>query len=136
MDEPEKEKSDPLSDIFNLPSLTRENKVVVVENNPEKDYEYTRTNMIELIELAIGTAKNAIDIADQSQHPRNYEVANQLINTAGDLQKKFLELRKLKQDTTGETGPQTVNQTLIVSSSEMLDRIKAAQRLQKNNGED
>lgn len=137
MDENEK-KPDPLSEIFNLPAVEREKKVVTINSTTEDDFEFARQNLIDIIQSGKDSLMNLSDIADQSQHPRAFETLSLLMNTVIDAQEKLLKLRKTKQDLTGEgqPGPQTINNTLVISSSEMLERIQAAKNYKKENDYD
>ncbi len=135
MDENEK-KPDPLSEIFNLPSIEREKNVITVNSTIEDDFEFARKNLIDIIQSGKDSLMNLSDIADQSQHPRAFETLSLLMNTVIDAQEKLLKLRKTKHELTGEgqAGPQTINNTLVISSAEMLERIQAARDLKKNDG--
>ena len=137
MNENEK-KPDPLSEIFNLPTVEREKKVVTINSTTEDDFEFARQNLIDIIQTGKDSLMNLSDIADQSQHPRAFETLSLLMNTVIDAQEKLLKLRKVKHDLTGEgqPGPQTINNTLVISSSEMLDRIQAAKNYKKENDYD
>ena len=68
-------------------------------------------------------------VANQSEHPRAYEVAANLIKTMGDLNKDLLELQKRKQDLTGEnkkgSDKTVIDKAVFVgNTTELLKMIK------------
>ena len=68
----------------------------------DKDYEYTRVNLYSLIEKGQEAIDNIMDLAQQSDSPRAYEVAGQLIKNVGDVTDKLIDLqhkmKKLKEN--------------------------------------
>ena len=54
------------------------------DNIPEKDLEYSRENLYHLIERGRDALDGILNLADQSQSPRAYEVAGQIIKTMTD----------------------------------------------------
>ena len=70
-------------------------------NDAEKDYEYQRQNFYNLVERGTDAVEGILELAKESDHPRAYEVAGNLIKQVaevteklGDLQEK---MRKLKE---------------------------------------
>lgn len=91
------------------------------------DYEYARQNLYDVIEKGSSALEDIIDIAKQSESPRAFEVATNLIKTMVDANKDLLELAKRKKELEHKDpeGPQTVNNNLFVgSSAELLKMIK------------
>ena len=77
-----------------------------------------------------------LELAQESDQPRAYEVAGQLIKNVSDATDKLLDLQKklkdLEEDKT-QKGPTTVNNALFVgSTTEVLKMIKN-QSIDKNN---
>ena len=77
------------------------------KDDVENDYKYSRENYYNLIERGQEAIDGILDIAREGQHPRAYEVANQLIRTGRsvgtvdklqDLQKKLKDLKELFKD--------------------------------------
>jgi hypothetical protein len=95
---------------------------------PPDDYEYARQNLYDAIEKGSGALEDIIDIAKQSESPRAFEVATNLIKTIVDANKDLLELAKRKKELEkidNPEGPQTVNNNLFVgSSAELLKMLK------------
>lgn len=91
----------------------------------DKDYEYTRGNLYSLIEKGQEAIDNIMDLAQQSDSPRAYEVAGQLIKNVGDVTDKLIDLqqkmKKLKEEDT--RGPSTVNNSVFIGSTADLQKL-------------
>ena len=91
----------------------------------EKDYEYQRSNFYNLVEKGSAAIDGILELAKESEHPRTYEVAGNLIKQVaevteklGDLQEK---MRKLKE--VPNTAPKNVTNALFVGSTAELQRM-------------
>ena len=96
----------------------------------KKDYEYTRGNLYSIIEKGQEALNGVLELAQESEMPRAYEVAGQLIKNVADATDKLLDLQKKLKDVEEEKqikGPSTVNNALFVGSTAEL------QKLLKNN---
>ena len=85
-------------------------------NDIEKDYEYTRGNLYSIIEKGQEAINGILELAQDSEMPRAYEVAGQLIKSVSDATDKLMDLQKKLKDVEEETtqkGPNTVNLSLI-----------------------
>ena len=99
-----------------------------LENNGsdiEKDYEYQRNNFYNLVEKGSSAIEGILELAKESEHPRTYEVAGNLIKQVaevteklGDLQEK---MRKLKE--VPNTAPKNVTNALFVGSTAELQKM-------------
>lgn len=104
-------------------------EIVEVQNSSvQNDFEEARQNTKQLIKKADTALDQLLLVANQSEHPRAYEVAANLIKTLGDLNKDLLELQKRKQDLTGEkkTADKTVidKAVFVGNTAELLKMIK------------
>jgi hypothetical protein len=93
----------------------------------ETDVRYVRQNMYDLIEKGHRSIDELLNVADQSQHPRAYEVLATMIKTMGDMNKDLLDMHEKKQKITGEKPEpvETVNNNLFVgSTSELLKLMR------------
>ena len=73
-----------------------------------------------------GMAKNKLELAQESEMPRAYEVAGQLIKSVSDATDKLMDLQKKLKDVNEEEkskGPSTVNNALFVGSTSELSKI-------------
>ena len=95
----------------------------------KKDYEYTRGNLYSIIEKGQEALNGVLELAQESEMPRAYEVAGQLIKNVADATDKLLDLQKKLKDVEAEDkikGPSTVNNALFVGST--ADSGKNAKR--------
>tara|TARA_Y200000002_G_scaffold282197_1_gene236243 strand:- start:190 stop:606 length:417 start_codon:yes stop_codon:yes gene_type:complete len=96
------------------------------EEDIQKDYEYTRGNLYSLIEKGQEALNGALELAQETDSPRAYEVTGQLIKSISDATDKLLDLqKKLKEVNTEEKqkGPSTVNNALFVGSTADLAKM-------------
>ena len=92
----------------------------------QKDYEYTRGNLYSLIEKGQEALNGALELAQETDSPRAYEVTGQLIKSISDATDKLLDLqKKLKEVNTEEKqkGQSTVNNELFVGSTAELAKM-------------
>jgi len=73
-------------------------EVVVAENVIDDDAEFARQNLRKLIEKGNIAADNILHVARESEHPRAYEVAANMMKHLADMNKDLLEIQKRKQD--------------------------------------
>ena len=74
---------------------TVKNKTIVVEQKKEtneNDFEYQRQNFYQLVERGQDAIDGILDLAGESEHPRTYEVAGQLIKNVADVTEKLGDL--------------------------------------------
>lgn len=95
-----------------------------VSNDPQKDYEYSRGNLYSLIDKGQEAISGILELAQESGHPRAYEVAGQLIKSVGDVTDKLIDLQKKMKDLDApQKGPTTVNNSLFVGSTAELSKL-------------
>ena len=119
--------------IFNLPETKKDTEVAVAKKiEPTKedseadiDYKYARENLYSIIEKGQESLNTLVDVAQQSQHPRAFEVVSQLVKTLSDTNKDLLELqRKIKVINKDiQEGPKTVNNSLYVGNTADLQKF-------------
>ena len=90
-----------------------------------KDYEYTRGNLYSLIEKGQEAINGILELAQEGQQPRSYEVVGQLIKSVGDVSDKLLDLQQKMKDLNKEdkSSPTTVNNALFVGSTAELQKL-------------
>ena len=66
----------------------------LTKNDIEKDYEYTRGNLYSIIEKGQEAINGILELAQESEMPRAYEVAGQLIKSVSDATDKLMDLQK------------------------------------------
>ena len=98
----------------------------LTQDDITKDYEYTRGNLYSIIEKGQEAINGILELAQESEIPRAYEVAGQLIKSVSDATDKLMDLQKKLKDVEEETkqkGPSTVNNALFVGSTADLAKI-------------
>lgn len=123
-----------LSTITTGTSENTQVQVYVPAPSSNNDFEYVRTNLHNLIQIGTGSLKEIVDVASQSQHPRAFEVVATMIKTLVDANKDLVQIikddKEIKKDS---EAPTTVNNNLIMTTADLLEKIKSAK---KQNEED
>ena len=101
------------------------NIVEVNEDDIEDDYKYQRDNFYNLVEKGAAAIDGILELAKESEHPRTYEVAGQLIKNVaevteklGDLQEKMRRLKEVPSN-----APKNVTNALFVGSTKELQKM-------------
>ena len=92
----------------------------------QKDYEYTRGNLYSIIEKGQEAINGILELAQESEMPRAYEVAGQLIKNVSDATDKLMDLQKKLKDieeTKQVRGPTNVTNALFVGSTAELSKL-------------
>ena len=109
-----------------------ENKITVPktvvksdEDDIDNDYKYQRENFYNLVERGQDAIDGILEIAKESEHPRTYEVAGNLIKQVaevteklGDLQEKMKKLKEVPN-----SAPKNVTNALFVGSTAELQKM-------------
>jgi len=106
-----------------------------VKTDIEKDYDYTRGNLYSIIEKGQEAINGILELAQDSEMPRAYEVAGQLIKSVSDATDKLMDLQKKLKDVEEEKvskGPNTVNNALFVGSTAELAKMLKSANLEDN----
>lgn len=96
----------------------------------EKDYVYVRSTMTSIIDKGREALDNVLELAQETDSPRAYEVVGQLIDKMTTSTEKLLDLhKKMKEIKEGETGNSPTNVTnnaiFFGSTTEAIKMIKA-----------
>ena len=105
---------------------TRKSQLSNITDDVTKDYEYTRGNLYSIIEKGQEAINGILELAQDSEMPRAYEVAGQLIKSVSDATDKLMDLQKKLKDVNEEKetkGPTTVNNSLFVGSTAELQKF-------------
>jgi len=99
--------------------------VKVEKDDISRDYEYTRGNLYSIIEKGQEAIDGILELAQDSEMPRAYEVAGQLIKSVSDATDKLMDLQKKLKDVEEESSrkPTTVNNALFVGSTADLAKL-------------
>jgi len=123
-----------LDDAFNVESsivsTEKENTNIEVASSNfvddiKKDYDYTRGNLYSLIEKGQEAINGILELAQESEMPRAYEVAGQLIKNVADATDKLMDLQKKVKEVTEDNtkGPTNVTNALFVGSTAELAKL-------------
>lgn len=132
---------DKLNDIFNVSgeiissscednmSQVSSDKIIANEtaiSDIKKDYEYARGNMYSIIEKGQEALNGILELAQETDSPRAYEVVGQLIKNVSDSTEKLIELQKKLKDLEeikSPSGPTSVTNALFVGSTTELSKL-------------
>ena len=91
----------------------------------DADYQYQRENFYALIERGQDAVEGILELAQESDHPRAYEVAGNLIKSVADVTEKLVDfqtkMKKLKE--VPNKGPNNVTNALFVGSTTELQKM-------------
>jgi len=108
-----------------LPSKKQEKELDKNKDDSTRDYEYTRGNLYSLIEKGQEALDSIMEVAQEGQQPRAFEVVSQLIKNVADTTDKLVDLQQkmkvLKEE--DSRGPSTVNNALFVGSTAELQKL-------------
>jgi uncharacterized protein YaaN involved in tellurite resistance len=129
-------KFDDLNETFNVSGEIVSSKIETIEekiqkvtapvDDIKKDYDYTRGNLYSLIEKGQEAINGILELAQESEMPRAYEVAGQLIKNVADATDKLMDLQKKLKDIDEEKvskGPTNVTNALFVGSTADLAKL-------------
>jgi hypothetical protein len=97
----------------------------VDKDDREKDYQYTRGELYSLIDKGQEAVNGALEVAQESGHPRAYEVAVAAMKHVADMTEKLQDLHKKMKDLDEEKkGPTKVtNNAMFVGSTSELQKM-------------
>jgi len=103
----------------------RKDQIRDVSEDREKDYEYTRGELYSLIDQGQEAVRGALEVAQESGHPRAFEVATNAMKQVADMTDKLMDLQKKVKDLDEEKkGPSKVtNNAMFVGSTAELQKM-------------
>jgi hypothetical protein len=97
-----------------------------------KDYEYSRGQFYALIEKGQEAVDGILELAQESDSPRAYEVAGNLIKNVADTADKLIDLQKkmmeLEEGPKGKAAQNVTNNTMFVGSTAELAKFLKQQK--------
>lgn len=143
-------KFDKLNEVFNVSSevVSKDLDISISENidkiedpkslisDIKKDYEYSRGNFYSIIEKGQEAINSVLELAQETESPRAYEVVGQLIKNVSDATDKLMELQKKLKDieeTKQSTGPTNVTNALFVGSTAELSKMLKGKLINKED---
>lgn len=105
-------------------SLVPLNDIEPIQTETQQDFEVARANLHGILMSGQEALNRMVEIADQSQHPRAYEVVATLINSLTQANKDLLDLSKKKKDIMGQVEEKkNVTNNLFVGSTAELQKM-------------
>jgi hypothetical protein len=126
---------DSLSEVFDVKTMTptevidKDGAVVLQSNNKiEDDYEVSRNNLRVILQQGQEALNKALEVAQQSEHPRAFEVVGNLMKQLADINQQLLDLhqqkQKLDEPSKAEKAKQvTNNNAIFVGSTAELNKL-------------
>jgi len=128
--------TDTLDEVLGITSVVEQTSVVVNKPKPilkpklnlddiDNDYKYQRDNLYTLVERGQDAIEGILHIARESEQPRAYEVAGNLIKNIADVTDKLMilqeKMKKVKEEP--NKGPRSVTNALYVGSTAELQKL-------------
>lgn len=128
---------DKLDKVFEIVESPKEQRVVPSSNDKANtDFEYTRENLYNVIERGQDAMEGLLQVAQETEHPRAYEVVGQLMDKLTTANKELINLHKQVKDINDvkSNTPQNVTNALFVGSTAELQKLlKAKQKEEQIN---
>lgn len=124
--------NDPIGKALNLPPMITQKPVQDIMSNAlsdsaKSDFEIARTNLHTAINAGVDAIATLAEIAEQSQHPRAFEVLAKLIDSISTASKDLLELQKSIRNIDAADVPTSrsgaVTNNLFVGSTAELQQV-------------
>lgn len=119
-----------MEEIFDIDIAPTQSNIIIPDENvskeAESDYTHTRNNLYDLIEKGQRAVEGALEVAQESNHPRAYEVAVNAIKQVADMTDKLIDLQKKMKDLGKEdkkSSPSTVNNSIFFGSTADLQKM-------------
>jgi hypothetical protein len=120
-----------MEDILNIDSEvvksepSKPKPIKIDKDDRTKDYEYTRGELYSLIDHGQEAVRGALEVAQESGHPRAYEVAVAAMKHVADMTEKLQDLhKKMKDLDEDKKGPSKVtNNAMFVGSTAELQKM-------------
>lgn len=128
----DEENKDHIGDALNMRPLQTYDPVQTLLDNSHddsaiEDFTYARSNIRDVIETGKDSLLKLAEIADQSQHPRAFEVLSTLMKTIVDSNKELMDLQKKVRDIEAPNkqndSKNITNNNLFVGSTAELQKL-------------
>jgi len=109
-----------------VPAIPR----VQTTDEDDDDFKYSRENLYHIIERGQDALDGILQVAKETDHPRAYEVAGQLLKTNAENTEKLVNLQTTKKKVTEVSGPKNVTNALFVGSTAELQKLIKGKNVQ------
>tara|TARA_B100001123_G_scaffold79080_1_gene89766 strand:+ start:11989 stop:12372 length:384 start_codon:yes stop_codon:yes gene_type:complete len=119
------DKLDKVFEIVESPTTQERAVAPQTENTSNTDFQYTRENLYNIIERGQDAMEGLLQVAQETEHPRAYEVVGQLMDKLTNANKELINLhRQIKEIQKDDTvTPQNVTNALFVGSTAELQKM-------------
>ena len=114
-----------------LPKPIKKPKTIIVSDrsqDKEKDYNYARQNLYNMVERMTDAVEGALQVAEDSEHPRAFEVALQGAKATAEVVEKLNDLHRKMNDLEKEDpkpqATQVQNNMFVGSTAELMKMLK------------
>jgi hypothetical protein len=122
---------DNMEEIFDIAPIEQTTEMITQANSEvsvdaSKDYEYTRGELYRLISQGQEAVQGALEVAQESGHPRAYEVAVNAMKQVSDMTDKLIDLQHKMKNLGKEdkkSTPTTVNNTMFIGTTADLQKM-------------
>ena len=133
------ERKDPIADALDVKPIEGEIVKAEPKVNPEmeNDFKYARENLYNIIERGTDALNGIVDLAQQSQHPRSFEVVADLVRTLSTANKDLLDLQKKMKDLQPEEAKnqKVTNNLFVGTTKDLTDLLEGgARKIKKKDG--
>lgn len=117
-----------LDEVFEIvPQNTLPDRVKPEEDQSvDTDFNYSRENLYNIIERGTDAMEGLLQVAQETEHPRAYEVVGQLMDKLTNANKELINMHKQVKDVRKEesgSSPQNVTNALFVGSTAELQKL-------------
>ncbi len=97
-----------------------------IVHDTETDVQFARDTLKDLIGKSTAALEHLSVIAQETEHPRAFEVLSNMIKSTGDLTSELIDVQKKRKDITQEKGQEsnsTTNNAIFVGSTQELQKM-------------
>jgi len=109
------------------------------EDKLKRDYHLVRKNLKEIIDTGNTAIDGILTVASETESPRAYEVAAQMIKNVADVNKDLLEMhnkmKQIRKEDSGQKANNITNNSLFVGSTQELQKLLKQQKQEMIEGE-
>ncbi len=107
-----------------LIELTKQSLDVMREDHQDEDYEYVRNNLQDIIEKGGSALEGILELAQDSDHPRAWEVFGQIMRQLAEPNKDLIDLQKdMKKIKNEESAKKVTQNAIFVGSTAELQKF-------------
>tara|TARA_Y100000034_G_C6889141_1_gene408756 strand:+ start:1389 stop:1919 length:531 start_codon:yes stop_codon:yes gene_type:complete len=98
----------------------------------KRDYNLVRQNLKDIIDVGSDAIDGILNVASETEAPRAYEVAAQMIKTVSEVNKDLIEMhnkmKQIRKEDGGQKAQNITNNSLFVGSTTELQKLLKRQK--------